>query len=68
MALALPPDERVALATELLDSVEVPDDAEWTAAWREELSRRLEAFEHGTSKSVPWDELRAELRERYGAR
>jgi putative addiction module component (TIGR02574 family) len=39
-ALKLPPQSRLALADELLDSVEGPEDPEWTAAWAAELQRR----------------------------
>lgn len=42
-ALDLPEDERIALATELLDSVGAEPDEAWTRAWGEECKRRVEA-------------------------
>ena len=38
--LQLPADDRLALATELLESVEGPEDPEWAQAWAAELDRR----------------------------
>ena len=42
-ALELPEDERLALATELLDSVAAEPDEAWSRAWGEECQRRVEA-------------------------
>ena len=42
-ALQLPAEDRLALASELLDSVEGAADAEWDAAWLAELDRRAQA-------------------------
>jgi len=39
-ALRLPAEDRLALASELIDSVEGAADAEWDAAWVAELDRR----------------------------
>ena len=39
-ALRLPAEGRLALASELLDSVEGAADTEWDAAWLAELDRR----------------------------
>jgi putative addiction module component (TIGR02574 family) len=60
-ALELPPDERLALASELLDSVEGPVDAEWAAAWAAELDRRVKELEAGTSKGIPWEQVKLEV-------
>jgi putative addiction module component (TIGR02574 family) len=65
-ALELPPDERLALATELLNSVEEPEDERWAAAWLAELDRRSAAIDRGEDKLEDWEtvktRLRAELR------
>ena len=61
-ALALPPDERLALASELLASVEQPWTDEWERAWAAELDRRAEDLESGRVKGIPWDEVRQRLR------
>jgi putative addiction module component (TIGR02574 family) len=60
-ALKLPPQARLALADELLDSVEGPEDPEWTAAWTAELARRVKQLESGQAKTVPWEEARARI-------
>ena len=61
-ALALPPDERLALASELLASVEQPWTDEWERAWAAELDRRAEDLESGRVKGIPWEEVRERLR------
>ena len=61
-ALALPPDERLALASELLASVEQPWTDEWERAWAAELDRRAEDLESGRVKGIPWEEVRQRLR------
>ncbi len=67
-AMRLPADERLAIATELLDSVEGPEDPEWAAAWAAELDRRVHALESGTAKTIPWSQVKAELQERLRAK
>jgi len=59
-ALALPVDERAALANTLLDSLE---DAEESvqAAWDEEVERRMQDLKAGKAVTVPWEELHQEL-------
>lgn len=42
-ALQLAEQERLELATELLESVEGPPDPEWERAWIEEIDRRVAA-------------------------
>lgn len=60
-ARALPPEERIRLAEELISSVRDPD-GEIEAAWAEEIERRLEEVESGTAKLIPADEVFAEIR------
>ena len=57
-ALQPPEEDRLALASELIDSVEDPVDPEWERAWADDLSRRRA---HGTDDARPWDEIRAQL-------
>lgn len=64
-ALKLPPDDRLALATELLHSVEGPDDPEWAQAWSAEIARRIQELDEGKVETIPWPELRAQLRARF---
>lgn len=60
-ALQLPPEERAALAGELIQSLdpEVNDDAE--AAWSVEIRRRLERLDAGLANTVPWAEARRRI-------
>jgi putative addiction module component (TIGR02574 family) len=60
-ARALPPEERIRLAEELLSSVQDSDE-EVEAAWAEEIERRLEEVENGTAKLIPAEEVFAEIR------
>jgi putative addiction module component (TIGR02574 family) len=59
-ALALPVDERAALANTLLDSLGATDHS-IQEAWDEEVARRMEDLEAGKSVTVPWEELHREL-------
>ena len=59
-ALALPLDERAALANVLFDSLEVADESV-QAAWDDEVSRRLEDLKAGRAVTVPWEDLHREL-------
>jgi len=60
-ARALPPEDRVRLAEELLASVQAPD-AEVDAAWAEEIKRRIAEIDSGKAKLIPADEVFAEVR------
>ncbi|HEX8905761.1 MAG TPA: addiction module protein [Longimicrobiaceae bacterium] len=58
--LQLPRDVRARLADVLAESVE----KEVAAAWDEEIGRRLDAYERGELKTIPAEEVLAELRAR----
>ena len=60
-ALLLTEQERLELATELLDSVEGQPDAEWERAWVEEIERRVAAARAGGAPAAPWSEVRARM-------
>lgn len=60
-ALALDPADRLALASRLIDSVEGPEDPEWSAAWSVELDRRLAEVESGAVECRSWSDVRADL-------
>lgn len=60
-AHALPPEERVRLAEELLATVQEVD-AEVDAAWDEEIRRRIAEIDSGTAKLIPAEEVFAEVR------
>ena len=63
-ALRLPADDRIALATEILDSVEGPEDPKWAAAWAAELGRRVNELDAGTVKTIPWEQVKSETLQR----
>ena len=66
--MELPAEQRLALATELLESVEGPEDPEWAQAWAAELDRRLKELDAGTVKPVPWEQVKARLLEHLRAK
>jgi len=59
-ALALPADERAALANTLLDSLETPNQSA-EAACDEEVARRMEDLKAGKAVTVPWEQMHREL-------
>jgi hypothetical protein len=62
-ALRLPEEERLALATELIDSVEGQPDPQWESAWLSELDSRESRGNQGVR---PWPEVRRRILERLG--
>jgi len=65
-ALALSAKERSELTATLLRSIgpgdgEVLSEAEWEAAWAEELGRRGKEIDEGRAQLIPHDEVFAEL-------
>ena len=59
-ALALPVDERAALANSLLDSLE-PKDESVQEAWDKEVARRMSDLKAGRATTIPWEELHRQL-------
>ncbi len=59
-ALALPADERAALANTLLDSLDA-EDPSVQEAWDEEVARRMADLKSGKAITVPWEQLHREL-------
>jgi putative addiction module component (TIGR02574 family) len=61
-ALALPPDDRAALAGSLLESLDGhPPDPGIEAAWSEEIRRRIEEVDSGKVQLIPYEEVRRRL-------
>jgi putative addiction module component (TIGR02574 family) len=67
-ALALPLDERAALAKELLLSLDEGADAGAEEAWVEELDRRAQAVANGTATLVNWADAEKRISARLKAR
>ena len=59
--LALPAEERSAVAVALLDSLENADSASISDAWREEVKRRREELRSGAVRAAPWSEVKQRL-------
>ncbi len=60
-ALALPAEERSAVALALLDSLGGEDEAAVSQAWAEEVRRRRQGLRSGAARAVPWEEAKARL-------
>jgi putative addiction module component (TIGR02574 family) len=67
-ALALPVDERAALAKDLLLSLDGDPEPGAEQAWIEELDRRAQAVANGTATLVTWDEAEKRIADRLKAR
>lgn len=69
-ALALPEDERLKLAAELLASVPpVPGlFVEGTPEFRAELARRVDEVKSGKAQLIPWEEVRKKLLAKVGSK
>lgn len=60
-ATDLPERDRAELAGMLIESLDGPPDENVEAAWAEEVERRVREIENGTVKTIPWEQVRAEL-------
>ncbi len=60
-ATDLPERERAELAGMLIESLDGPPDENVEAAWAEEVERRVREIDSGAVKTVPWEQVRAEL-------
>jgi putative addiction module component (TIGR02574 family) len=65
-ALKLSADERAELAERLIASVEPPEPLH--PAWEAEIARRIAALDAGRTKTIPGDQVFAELRATLDAR
>lgn len=59
--LALPRDERAALARELIASLDGRSDPDADEAWLRELERRASEVRSGTAALVDWDDAKARI-------
>ena len=60
-AIDLPEDQRLTLAYRILSTLEPPISAEIEETWEREISGRIKNFREGKSKSIPADDVFAEL-------
>lgn len=60
--MKLPVEERLKLVESIWNSIaEFPDSLELTEAQRQELDRRLDAYEANPTAGIPWSELKSQL-------
>ena len=69
-ALTLPPDERAAVAAELLASLDDPteDQAAVQPAWATQIERRARRVLAGESTGEPWEDVRDRIAQRLTKR
>lgn len=67
-ALALPLDERAALAKDLLLSLDEAAESGTEGAWAEELGRRAQAVADGTATLVDWADAEKRIAARLNVR
>ena len=60
-ALQLSPEERAALAGELIQSLDAEIDPDAEAAWAAETHARLARIDAGLAKTIPWSEARRRI-------
>jgi putative addiction module component (TIGR02574 family) len=60
--LALPADERSAVAVALLESLENADSNAVSDAWRAEIKRRREELRNGSVRAIPWADVKQRFR------
>ena len=65
-ASTLTESERAELAGLLLESLETEPEAGVEAAWAEEVERRVREIDSGRVKTIPWEQVRAQLHGRLG--
>jgi len=66
--LALPPSVRKDLALRLLESIEVADQESVDDAWTVEIGSRMDDILSGEVKTIPGEQVFAELADRRTAR
>jgi putative addiction module component (TIGR02574 family) len=60
-AADLPEGDRAELAGLLIESLESEPEEGVEAAWAEEVERRVREIDSGQVKTIPWEQVRAEL-------
>lgn len=64
-ALLLPADERASLVEKLLQSLNLPTEAEVNRLWVEEAERRVSQIEAGKVEPIPGEQVFAKIRAKY---
>jgi len=63
-ALSLTEHERAQLAGSLMKSLEPEADVDAETEWQSEIAKRVAALDSGDVRTVPWREVRRELKAR----
>lgn len=66
--MALPPSVRKDVAMRLLESIEVDEEGSVDEAWTVEIGSRMDDILSGKVKTIPGEQVFAELAERRAAR
>jgi putative addiction module component (TIGR02574 family) len=61
-ALKLSPAERADVAEQLIASLDEGPDVDVEKAWQEEVRRRLQQIDRGEVQTIPWEQVRRQLR------
>jgi len=64
--LSLPCEDRIRIVERLLESLNAPADNEIEQAWAIEVERRIDELNSGTVRSIPGEEVFADIRQRLG--
>ena len=56
-ALKLSAQERAAVAEQLIQSLDLPQEAEVEQAWQKELQKRISDLDNGVASTIPWEEV-----------
>lgn len=67
-ASELSENERAELAGLLLESLQGEPDEGVEVAWAEEVERRVRQIDSGEVKTIPWEQVRANLHARLNAK
>lgn len=62
-ALVLPPEQRMSLARQLIESVEGADSPSAEEAWKGEIAERIARYDRGESRGIPAAEVLRKLSE-----
>jgi len=63
--MALPPEDRAAMASSLIESLDEAVDEDVEAAWNEEIKRRVDDIRSGRVKTIPGEQVLRELAEEF---
>ena len=66
-ALSLTPEDRIRLATELLESVEPESGDDVEQAWEREIVRRIAQIDSGNARGRSWEDIKRDFDSRYGS-